>query len=394
MSYRVLRQLAGGGFSEIFEVEDPASALPERLILKRLTAEMSARPDVQAAFSEEAKILRELKHANVVTFRRCYFDEQRRICLLMEKVTGESLDSWARRHASRPEVVLDLFSRVLGAVDYLHHRPSPFLHLDLKPDNVLVTSRPEGPEPVLIDFGIARRSGAKGLKAYTPPYGAPEQETGGTLDCSTDVYALGQLLKEFLEILKGLPDGVGKAAAGIVEKATRPSRRERYADAGEMRIAFRRSLLARTDPEPAPGILSFLSQLPRWVLPAGAAGLGLVLLAMFLAIGGPAGQGGEPIASEPVQGSATPSGEEKERFIQLQYRFEEALIEGEPSAESYFRAAYDLSDKVPEGSETWNWMKQELDTMSAHLSQAQSGGQVSEELRAVLRQKHLTYQKP
>ncbi|MFP5287632.1 MAG: protein kinase domain-containing protein, partial [Thermoanaerobaculia bacterium] len=109
MSYRVLRQLAGGGFSEIFEVEDPASALPERLILKRLTAEMSARPDVQEAFSEEAKILRELKHPNIVTFRRCYFDDKRRICLLMEKVAGEPLDAWARRHASRPELVLDLF---------------------------------------------------------------------------------------------------------------------------------------------------------------------------------------------------------------------------------------------------------------------------------------------
>lgn len=88
MSYQILRRLAVGGFSEIFEAEDRASALPERLILKRLTAEMSARPDVQAAFSEEAKILRELKHPNVVTFRRCYFDEQRRICLLSSLVAN------------------------------------------------------------------------------------------------------------------------------------------------------------------------------------------------------------------------------------------------------------------------------------------------------------------
>jgi serine/threonine protein kinase len=288
-------------------------------------------------------------------------------------------------------VVLDLFSRVLGAVDYLHHRPSPFLHLDLKPDNVLVASRPEGPEPVLIDFGIARRWGGKGLKAYTPPYGAPEQESGGTLDCSTDVYALGQMLKEVLEILKGLPEPVAKAVAAVVEKATRPSRRERYADAAEMRIAFRRSLLAKTTPQPGTGMLPLWSRLPRWTLPAGAAGLGFVLLLLFFAMGGTS-EG--PNLSEPAQESATPSEEEKERFTQLQYRFEEALIEGEPNAETYFRAAYDLSDKVPAGSEIWNWMKQELDTMSAHLSQAQSGGQEGEELRAVLRQKHLTYQKP
>ncbi len=59
MSYRVLRQLSGGGFSDVFEVEDPASALSECLILKRLNTEMSARPEVRTAFAEEAKLLRE-----------------------------------------------------------------------------------------------------------------------------------------------------------------------------------------------------------------------------------------------------------------------------------------------------------------------------------------------
>ena len=240
MSYRVIGRLAAGGFSEVFEVEDAASALAERLVLKRLNAEMSARPEVREAFSEEAKLLRELKHPNVVTFRRCYFDEQQRVCLLMEKVAGQPLDAWARRHALRPEAVFDLFERVLAAVDYLHHRATPFLHLDLKPDNVLVTTTPEGFQPVLIDFGIARRSGRQGLKAYTPPYGAPEQETGGTLDCASDVYALGQILVELLALVT-VPDDIRHALAAVAAKATLRARRERFADAGQMRLAFRQA---------------------------------------------------------------------------------------------------------------------------------------------------------
>lgn len=394
MSYRVLRQLAGGGFSEIFEVEDPASALPERLILKRLTAEMSARPDVQTAFSEEAKILRELKHPNVVTFRRCYFDEQRRICLLMENVSGEPLDVWTRRHASRPELVLDLFARVLAAVDYLHHRPAPFLHLDLKPDNVFVTSRPEGFEPVLIDFGIARRSGSRGLKAYTPPYGAPEQAAGGTLDCSTDVYALGQILQELLAMVgSGLPDWTRETIAAVAEKATRPSRRDRYADAGEMKIAFRRACVTKATPQAGTNLLSTLHipRLPRWALLAGGAGAALcLLLVAWSALTG--GDNPPPASDPPVEESAQLAPED--RFTELQYRFEEALIQGDPAAESYYLQARELSDSLPEGSDTWRRTKQELDMMSNHLSQTQAGGPQSEEVRAILRQKHFTYRKP
>lgn len=390
MSYQVFRQLAGGGFSEIFEVEDPASALPERLILKRLTAEMSARPDVQEAFSEEAKILRELKHPNVVTFRRCYFDEKRRICLLMEKVAGEPLDVWARRHASRPELVFDLFANVLAAVDYLHHRPSPFLHLDLKPDNLLVTSRPDGPEPVLIDFGIARRSGGRGLKAYTPPYGAPEQEAGKTLDCATDVYALGQILKELLAIVEGgLTEPARAAVAAVVEKATRPSRRERYMDAGEMKIAFRRARLTRSAAPAASGSAFRLPRLPRWGLLCAGVGFCL-LLVLLVAL---TREQAEPPASGPSVGDSVRIMPE-DRFNELQYKFEEALIQGHPDAESYYQQARELSDSLPEGSDAWRQAQRGLDMMSIHLSQAQAGGMEGEEVRAVLRQKHLTYQKP
>jgi serine/threonine protein kinase len=87
MDYRIIARLPSGGFSEILEVEDVASALPERLILKRLSAEMSALPAVRAAFAEEGRILRQLRHPNVVTFRRCHYDPQQRVCLLMERST-------------------------------------------------------------------------------------------------------------------------------------------------------------------------------------------------------------------------------------------------------------------------------------------------------------------
>jgi eukaryotic-like serine/threonine-protein kinase len=277
MTYRFVRRLADGGFSEVFCVEDSASALSERLVLKRLTGEMSARREVREAFASEAEILRELRHANIVTFRRCYFDEEGRVCLLMEEVSGEPLDAWARRHAGNPDEVLEVFEQVLRAVDYLHHRPQPYLHLDLKPDNILVTAAGGRPKPMLIDFGIARRSGRPGLRAYTPPYAAPEQESGRRLDEATDVHALGQILAELLTTID-LPAGVGDALAGVAQRARSRSRSARFTDAGQMGLSYRQA--RRLEPAAAPrASRPPLAAVPRWLLAAaGAAALTLGLV--------------------------------------------------------------------------------------------------------------------
>lgn len=379
MSYRVLKKLSGGGFSDVFEVEDPASALPERLILKQLTEEMSALPGVRAAFADEAKILRELRHPNIVTFRRCYFDEQQRVCLLMEKVGGEPLDVWARRHASQPDLVLDVFSKVLQAVDYLHHRPVPFLHLDLKPDNVLVSSSSQGPQPMLIDFGIARRSGGKGLKAYTPPYGAPEQQAGTTLDCSTDVHALGQMLAEILELLP-LEDGpVRQGLAAVAAKARSTSRRARFADAGDLGLAFRNA--RRATPAPSPGPLEgfALPRLPRRTLAAAGAALALVLLATLVWMVRPSPPAADISNDLPSDLNA----------IDVRRQFDDALDKARHAtherqfdhAEQYFREAKAIQASLSLNPEEARAMDRELASLRNQIDLVRLGGVEGERVR-------------
>jgi serine/threonine-protein kinase len=404
MDYRIIARLPSGGFSEILEVEDAASALPERLILKRLNAEMSALPAVRAAFAEEGRILRQLRHPNVVTFRRCHYDPQQRVCLLMEKVEGEPFDAWARRHAQSPGAVLDLFDQVLAAVDYLHHRASPFLHLDLKPDNVLVAGSPEGPQPVLIDFGIARRAGGQGLKAYTPPYGAPEQAAGGVLTCSTDVYALGQMLEETLAALSAADPFLLAVAA----RAKNASQRLRYPNAGEMRLAYRRARRG----EPGPGMPQrrpWPSSPWRRSWNAVAAALALVALATAMALalrrvgGSPSvsgsGDGGKVSPEGPaaplVGGTPAGADEVRDRFRELQSRFEEKVIARHCSlADPIYLAARDLSNTLPEHSDNGDWMRRELDEMRRTCQATDTDGPESEAILASLRQKHLSYGRP
>lgn len=73
------------------------------------------------------------------------------------------------------------------------------LHLDIKPDNILVeTTEQDEPWPYLTDFGLVRPE-APNLRRRafgTPNYASPEQKTGGggLLDRRSDIYSLGATL--------------------------------------------------------------------------------------------------------------------------------------------------------------------------------------------------------
>ncbi len=99
---------------------------------------------------------------------------------------------------------------MVQAVEYLHGQPSPVIHLDLKPGNILLDG--DG-NPHVADFGLARLlSAADGKRltrrpAGTPEYMAPEQFEGW-VSTACDIYGLGAIL---YEMLTGRPPFVGAA---------------------------------------------------------------------------------------------------------------------------------------------------------------------------------------
>ena len=103
----------------------------------------------------------------------------------LTRVTPTNLtEAWLQR-------ALSLFVRVSGALAYLHRRG--VLHLDVKPDNVLVRGQGDSAIPVLIDFGLVRAiaSTETSLGMATLPYAAPEMFTGAQPAPAVDIYGLG-----------------------------------------------------------------------------------------------------------------------------------------------------------------------------------------------------------
>ena len=86
-------------------------------------------------------------------------------------------------------------------------------------------------EVLVMDWGVARELGAgDGIVAGTRGYMAPELERGESqsIDASTDVFALGAMLRALL------PANVPKTLAAICAKASAPAQHDRYATAGDL----------------------------------------------------------------------------------------------------------------------------------------------------------------
>lgn len=112
--------------------------------------------------------------------------------LFMEYVDGISL---ADRDFNRPlDEILRIFQETASGLDALHR--AGYVHADLKPTNILLTS--DGTVK-LIDLGQSAKSNeAKPRIQGTIDYMAPEQVQRGKLDARTDVFGLGAALHKVL----------------------------------------------------------------------------------------------------------------------------------------------------------------------------------------------------
>jgi len=218
--YVLLRRIGQGGIGIVYLAWD--TYLSQYVALKRLRTARPLSPQdtpaehVQSLLKEARNSIR-LRHPGIVSV----FDVGRvgrEYYVAMEYLEGETLADriQAARGHGRPSpyyedarAALKLLAEIARALQYAHSRPSPIVHCDLKPANILVD---RDLRAHVLDFGLARNlhldKPEKGEISGTPSYMAPEQASGESdkIDRRTDVYAFGAVL---YEILTGRPPFVG-----------------------------------------------------------------------------------------------------------------------------------------------------------------------------------------
>ena len=145
-------------------------------------------------------------------------------------VTHQTLRDRIREGMTMNRAV-DLLAQIAEIMISVHRRR--IAHLDLKPENVLVTDRNR---VHLIDWGVSQTFSAASRDVLdlstrvvgTPGYMAPEQALGMRCDAATDVFAIGAML---CEILSGSPAYRGEHVARLARSADLHDARQRLTHA-------------------------------------------------------------------------------------------------------------------------------------------------------------------
>lgn len=204
-AYKLLQQIGEGGFGVVYLAEQ-VEPVVRRVAVKVIKLGMDTR-QVVARFDAERQALAMMDHPAIARVLDAGATESGRPFFVMELVKGVPITEYCDANDLSICERLNLFTRVCEAVQHAHHKG--VVHRDIKPSNVLVTRVDSVAAPKIIDFGIAKATGAR-LTQHTlfteprqfigtPQYMSPEQADGSTdIDTRTDIYSLGVLLYELL----------------------------------------------------------------------------------------------------------------------------------------------------------------------------------------------------
>jgi serine/threonine-protein kinase len=207
--YDIVGRLATGGMGEVLlgRVSGPFG-FEKPVVIKRLLPHLAVRRSAIERFLDEARIIANLRHPNLVHVHELGHDGAD-LFIAMEYLVGETVAGLCRRLALRGESIdlalaLHVVAEASAGLHAAHEARSPdgrplgIVHRDVSPDNVFIEY--SGAVHV-IDFGIATSVDREGKTELGKVVGktayiAPERLEDLPCDRRADVFGLGIVLFE------------------------------------------------------------------------------------------------------------------------------------------------------------------------------------------------------
>jgi serine/threonine protein kinase len=197
--YELLGEIGSGGQGVVYRAFDHWTERP--VAIKVLASKAAREPQAAERLSREQQALNALKGTAAVEVLDVYRGREGELCLVMELLTGTTLDAYLQEIEARNERmelfrIAEIFDPIVATLETAHQ--VGILHRDLKPANVFLL---EDGGVRLLDFGMTRlRTSApltaEGTVMGSPSFMAPEAWKGqsAAVDHRADVYSLGVIL--------------------------------------------------------------------------------------------------------------------------------------------------------------------------------------------------------
>ncbi len=198
--YRVLTKLGTGGMGTVYAAEHVQ--LEKRVAIKVLRADVAHTAGAIDRLRDEARAASKIGSQFICDVTDFGQIPDGRVFFVMEYLEGQSLGKALKSEgAMAPERALPILRQICKALEAAHEKG--IVHLDMKPDNVMLLGRGRRQDAVkVVDFGVARLMTSVARRedkvSGTPEYISPERFLGAAYDHRADIYALGVLGYEAL----------------------------------------------------------------------------------------------------------------------------------------------------------------------------------------------------
>nr|XP_046240180.1 serine/threonine-protein kinase Nek4 isoform X2 [Scatophagus argus] len=189
-NYIFIRVVGKGSYGEVNLVKHKTDR--KQYVIKKLNLITSSKRERRAA-EQEAQLLSQLRHPNIVTYRESWEGDDCQLYIVMGFCEGGDLYHRLKQQKGEllPErQVVEWFVQIAMALQYLHERN--ILHRDLKTQNIFLTKT----NIIKVgDLGIARvlenQNDMASTLIGTPYYMSPELFSNKPYNHKSDVWALG-----------------------------------------------------------------------------------------------------------------------------------------------------------------------------------------------------------